>query len=119
MTVHWRPHSTAIIIHPLFPQGSAHFLHPCEHLRASRDVRVPGLPFTLTVPQRQNLGGDDTGCAVWRGTVVLASRVLKHEAARDSPVSTRVEKRPHATTRVEGRRRASRGVLIPRRDRRS
>ncbi|KAH8044422.1 alpha-glucuronidase [Aureococcus anophagefferens] len=71
-----RHHDTRLIVHPLYPQGAAHWLHPCEHLRAFSDVRVPGLPFALQVPQRQGVGGDDTGCAVWRGATVLARRLL-------------------------------------------
>jgi hypothetical protein len=71
-----RLHDTRLIVHPLYPQGAAHWLHPCEHLRAFSDVRVPGLPFALQVPQRQGVGGDDTGCAVWRGATVLARRLL-------------------------------------------
>ncbi|KAH8058492.1 alpha-glucuronidase [Aureococcus anophagefferens] len=57
-------------------RGRGALAPPCEHLRAFSDVRVPGLPFALQVPQRQGVGGDDTGCAVWRGATVLARRLL-------------------------------------------
>jgi hypothetical protein len=74
-----RRHGTAMIVHPLFPQGAAHFVHPCEHLRASREVRIPGLPFAFRIPQRQRAAGDagdDTGQGVWRGATVLGRRLL-------------------------------------------
>ena len=63
-----RMHCTAMIVHPEFPQGAAHWLHPCEHLRAFSDVKIPGLPFTLRVPQRQGVGGDGLFSSMSRST---------------------------------------------------
>ena len=93
-----RMHCTAMIVHPEFPQGAAHWLHPCEHLRAFSDVKIPGLPFTLRVPQRQGVGGDDTGCAVWRGATVLGRRLLlrRVEGKAEGDAGRRGGRRPVA-----------------------
>lgn len=73
-----------IIVHPRYPKGSAHFLHPNLHLRPSRSVQVPGIPFDFVVSQRQQDDGgdeDDTGFGVWRGSVALCAYLVKHADA--------------------------------------
>ena len=74
-----RPYPTSLIVHPRFPFGAKHFLHPSRLLRSSVSLGVPGIPFELVVRQRQSSKtGDGTGFSVWRGSTLLAAFLAKH-----------------------------------------
>jgi len=75
-----RPHETRLIRHPRYPYGCTHFLHPSPLFRAEVSIKIPGVPFTLSVLQRQTFKdrGDDTGFACWRASTVLASYLVVH-----------------------------------------
>ncbi|KAJ1449590.1 putative methyltransferase-domain-containing protein [Pelagophyceae sp. CCMP2097] len=76
--VFWRPFCTALVVHPKYPRGDAHYLHPSTHLRTAIALVVAGLPFALSIKQRQGGGSDDsTGFAVWRASTVLASYLVQ------------------------------------------
>ncbi|KAJ8614219.1 hypothetical protein CTAYLR_001130 [Chrysophaeum taylorii] len=67
-----RPHETALIVHPRYPKGAAHFLHPSPHLREAVVINVPGVPFDMVVAQRQFAASRETGFSVWRAATVLS-----------------------------------------------
>lgn len=75
-----RAHPTTLVVHPRFPRGSAHFLHPSQHLRPSVAVRIPGLPFALVVDQRHDASADATGFAVWRSAILLSTYLAQRVA---------------------------------------
>lgn len=75
-----RTHPTTMIVHPRYPLGSAHFVHPNPHLRPSVSVQVPGLPFEMVVAQKHDGVNDSTGFAVWRGAVVLSAYLISSVA---------------------------------------
>ena len=44
-----RSYCTRMIVHPLFPLGLLHFLHPDVGMRPTREIRIAGIPFALEV----------------------------------------------------------------------